>query len=67
MATSGRRTGLPTINKLAKDMCKYTTRYDPIIRKLFPESVAVLAALETANAACAVLVQQSELVIDEGE
>lgn len=61
-----RRIGFYTIRKLATQLCKYITRYTPIIAQLYDGSPALLAALAAANAACGVLVENIDLVQEPG-
>lgn len=60
------RIGFYSIRKTAREMCRLVTKFTPVIRLLFPESPALLAALDAANAACAVLVQEIDEVAVQG-
>jgi hypothetical protein len=62
-----RRTGLPTINRVARELCRLITVFSPIIQRTYPNNPALLAALEAANAACAVLVAESTDAIPLGD
>ena len=62
-----RRTGIPTILEVAQALCRLVTKFTPIIAQLYPTNTALLAALEAANAACGVLVQQLALVREYGD
>lgn len=62
-----RRTGISSINKIAKEMCRLVTTFTPIIQRIYPENVALLAALDAANAACALLVVESENALEFGD
>lgn len=62
-----RRTGVSTIKGLAQRLCQLTTAFSPIIRRVFPDNVALHVALDTANAACAVLVNELEAVTEYGD
>lgn len=62
-----RRTGLTTIRGLAYRMCQITTASAPIIKRVYPESVALLAALEAATTACALLVDEADSVLPIGD
>lgn len=66
MAIGGKRTGLPTLRKLARQTCRILYVFDPTIRRLFPDNAPLLAALEAANLACDELVKQIDGVLDEG-
>lgn len=62
-----RRTGIPTLVGVARQMCRYITRYTPVIRTLYPDNTLLLAALATANEACDQLEQQLTLVREVGD
>lgn len=53
------RTGIWTLNQLAKKMCAAIVTFTPIIQRTFPENAALQAALSAANAACAVLATET--------
>lgn len=55
-----RRTGLPSLRDVAKEMCRLLTKFTPVIAAAYPENAALLAALAAANAACAALVEEVE-------
>jgi len=50
-----RRTGIPTMLKVAQYLCKLITTYTPVITQLYPNNEDLLAALAAANTACAAL------------
>jgi hypothetical protein len=52
-----RRTGLPSLRKVAREMCRLIYAFTPVIRKLYGDNVALMAALESANVACDALVE----------
>lgn len=60
------RTGLPTLRHLARESCRIIVKFGPVIAATFPESVALQAALASAQAACEVLVQEIDGVLTEG-
>jgi hypothetical protein len=62
-----RRTGIPELNKVAKRLCKLITAFAPIIRRLYPDNDTLLAALETAQAACHLLEEETAAVIVYGD
>lgn len=62
-----RRTGLRTIRDLAERMCKLITAFTPIIKRVYPSNTALHNALDAANAACAVLVSESDLTLPVGD
>jgi hypothetical protein len=53
-----RRIGFYSIRKAAASICKFITRYKAGLAVLFDDKPALIAALEAANAACAVLVEE---------
>lgn len=61
------RTGISSLNSLAKQMCRAVTIFTPIIRRVYPENEAILAALDAANAACALLEQETASLIVYGD
>lgn len=62
-----RRTGIPTIQTVAQKLCKYVTKYSPVIAKLYPDNAPLLAALTAAAAACQVLQMELESVREYGD
>lgn len=62
-----RRTGIPIIQTIAQKLCKYVTRYSPVIAKLYPSNAALLAALTAAAAACQTLQIELEAVREYGD
>lgn len=62
-----RRTGVPTLMHIAHQLCKFIVAFDPIIRRVYPDSTALHLALETTMAACQVLEQELALVRDYGD
>ena len=52
------RTGIPTLMDVAKEMCRLLLKFDLVIRSFTNNDPAVIAALEAAQAACAVLRQE---------
>lgn len=62
-----RRTGLRTIRELAHQMCRLVVRFTPTLQAAFPDSPALQAALVAANAACAELVIQADLLLEFGD
>lgn len=61
------RTGVPTLQRVAQELCKYIVRFTPIIRLAYPQNAAILAALDAALAACSVLDQELSAVRDIGD
>lgn len=62
-----RRTGVPTLIQVAAQLCKYITKFTPIITQLYPDNEALLAALASANVACAALHAQLAAVRSYGD
>lgn len=62
-----RRTGITALQEVASRMCKLAVAFTPIIRKVFPGSPELHLALDTANAACAVLFEELEKVREYGD
>lgn len=61
------RTGVPTMLKVAKELCRLLALFTPIIIKRYPANEALAAALAAANAACGVLATQLEQVRELGD
>lgn len=61
-----RRIGLYSIRKFALEICKFIARYGAVIKAVYPDSSSLHAALDAANAACAVLVEEIDLVRPAG-
>lgn len=64
---SVRRTGLTTIRNLADKLCRLVAAFTPIIKRVYPDADALHIALDTANAACAVLVSEADLILPVGD
>jgi len=62
-----RRTGVPSIMLIAREMCRLLAKFSPVITTLYPTNAALLAALAAAQAACAQLDAQLALVRDYGD
>lgn len=62
-----RRTGVPALMEVARRMCILIVKFTPIIQQLYPGNATLLAALATANAACAALHEQLALVREFGD
>lgn len=61
------RTGVPTLLKIAQELCKYVAKYGTVIGLLFPSNTALIAALAAANAACAELAAELAAVRETGD
>lgn len=62
-----RRTGLTSIRGIAFTLCGIVTRSTPIIKTVYPNSPALYAALEAANVACSVLVDEADATLPIGD
>lgn len=62
-----KRTGLPTIVKVAKRLCQLVAAFSPIIKKTYPTNTALHDALDTVSAACSVLVVVGEAQLPVGD
>lgn len=62
-----RRDGLFSLQKTARRLCYLITKFEPIIRQLYPNNALLLAALAAAMAACQELEKQVSLEITPGE
>lgn len=63
---AGRRLGVWTLHKVARQMCKYIVQFTPLIRNAYPENTAILVALEAANIACAALEAELDPLLEIG-
>lgn len=54
------RSGLPSILKHARAMCRFIALFTPTIQRLYGGNAALMAALAAANAACEVLATEIE-------
>lgn len=61
-----RRTGLPSLRVVAREMCRLVTKFTPVIQSLYSENAALMAALLAANAACAELVAEIDGELEPG-
>jgi len=55
MFAAQRRDGLFSLERTARELCRLITKFAPVIARLYPENVALQAALSAAMAACEVL------------
>lgn len=62
-----RRTGVPTLIGVAAQLCKYITKYGPLIVQLYPENALLASLLATAMEACTALHQELLTVRDYGD
>lgn len=62
-----RRTGVPSLMLVAKELCRLVVKFTPVIQQLYPGNATLLAALVTANEACMLLHAQLENVRDYGD
>jgi len=47
-----KRTGIPSLIKVAREMCRLLAKFAPLIATLYPSNAALQAALAAASAAC---------------
>lgn len=62
-----KRTGVPSLLKIAKTLCKFVALYGTLIKNLYPDNTALHLAIDTANTACAVLAEELEQVREYGD
>lgn len=62
-----RRTGVSSLQEVARRMCKLIVAFAPIIRRVYPDSTALHLALDTAMTACDALFQELETVREYGD
>jgi len=63
---STRRIGFYSLRKVGRELCRLIYVFTPIIRREFPDSLALLAALEAANVACDALVKEIDETAEPG-
>ena len=63
-AARRRRTGLTTIRAIAFRACQMITAWTPVISVIYAGNPLLIAALNTANAACSELVMQADEVLE---
>lgn len=61
-----RRDGLFSLEKVARRMCQLITKFEPVIRELYPDNALLLAALAAAMAACQELERQVSIEKNPG-
>jgi hypothetical protein len=61
------RSGLPSLEIVAREMCRLITKYSPVIRLLYPGNAALMAALAAAEAACTALEEEISGVLVPGD
>lgn len=61
------RTGLPSIYKIARELCRLLTKFGPVIRALYPDNATLLAALAAAETACHNLVDEIKAAVEPGD
>lgn len=61
------RDGVSSLRELAKKMCLLVTTFGPIIELKYRDNAAVLAALETARAACSIVPALDGVLITGGD
>ena len=56
------KTGVPTLQKVARSLCYFIYLFGPVIRRVYADNATLLAALDTARAACLALEVELEQV-----
>lgn len=62
-----RKTGVPSILQVARELCRLITKFSPVIASLYPSNTALQAALAAANAACETLASELTAVRELGD
>lgn len=62
-----KRTGAPSIHKVAKRLCILLGKYSGLLSALYPTNTALIAALAAAQAACTTLIAEVEGVLEPGD
>lgn len=62
-----KRTGVPTMLKVAQRLCQLIVLFGPIIKNLYPANTTLAAALDTASAACQALTAELAAVREYGD
>lgn len=62
-----KRIGVFSLQKFSKQVCRLISKYQAIIKLVYPENTALHAALDAAGAACAVLNTELEAVREYGD
>lgn len=63
---AAQKIGFYSLRKTARLLCKFVFLFGPAIRKQYPSSPTLHAALTTAEAACHLLVSEIDLVAEPG-
>lgn len=61
-----RRTGLPSLRSVAREMCRLLFKFSPVIRLLYGDNATLMAALVAAETACHELVKQIDETLEPG-
>lgn len=61
-----RRDGLYSLQRTARELCRFIVEFSPVIRRLYPTNTALHDALDAALAACTVLEQQVTAEKEQG-
>lgn len=62
-----KRTGLTTIRDVAFKLCNLIGKFDPLIRRIYPNNTALHTALDAVNVACSALVEEADLALPVGD
>lgn len=60
------RTGIPTLIKVARELCRLILLFGPIITRLYPDNSSLLVAMAAAQAACHTFHDELEKVKEIG-
>lgn len=62
-----KRTGVPTMLQVSKNLCRLVVKFEPVIRATYPANNALSVALTAALTACQVLVTELDAVREIGD
>jgi len=60
------RTGVPSLIKVAKELCRLILLFGPVITRLYPDNSALHVAMSAASAACQTFHEELEKVKEIG-
>ena len=62
-----KRTGVPTMIMVARDLCRLVVKFTPVIQNLYPANATLQAALAAALTACQALDAELSAVREIGD
>jgi len=62
-----RRTGVPTLLRVIRELCKYLAVFTPLIKTLFPSETNLHTKLDELNALCSAIVPLLEDIREYGD